>query len=301
MNEQLRQFAETGYVVLEGALSREEVAAVNGGIDADVAANPREWEPGPRPGFVTVGSAAPELMHRTDALDGLMHHPSVMPLVREILGEGVRFSNLSFMRREPCAADAPEDIDGGDRLALSRNWHREYDGIVEGAERNRFYAPAIQVIYYMDKVDEESHCTSIIPESAAAKRQLPKSREGSNSWGENALRIADRETGYVDPERTTWIDSFGREFPRRIGRVDIHAPAGSAILFNMASYHCGTVRKTERPRRSTHVFYRQPEPLKSRHALGPDMASVTAFQAALPKRAFDQANLLSPQATDHGG
>ena len=136
------------------------------------------------------------------------------------------------------------------------------------------------MIYYLDDVDAESHCTSIIPESADTKRQLPKIREGRHSWGEGALRIPDRETGYVDPENPTWLDAFGREFPRRIGRVDIHAPAGSAIVFNMASYHWGTVRKTERFRRTTHVFYRQPEPLSSRHALGGDWESVTAFQAA---------------------
>ena len=61
-------------------------------------------------------------MHRTEALDGLVHHPSVAPLVRRILGEGVQFSSLSFLRREACAADPPEDIDGGDPICLSRQW-----------------------------------------------------------------------------------------------------------------------------------------------------------------------------------
>ena len=284
LDEQLKHFAENGYVVVDGALSPQEVATVNDGIAADEAANPKQWEPGPRPGFVSVGCVAPELMHRTDALDGLVHQPSVIPLVRCILGEGAQFSNLSFMRREPCAADAPEDIDGGDPLCLSRNWHREYDGIVEGAEMNEFFAPGIQVIYYLDDVDSESHCTSIIPESAQTKRQLPKTRAGSDSWGCGVLRISDRETGYVDPENPTWMDAFGREFPRRTDRVDIHGKAGTAIVFNMASYHCGTIRKTERIRRTTHVFYRQPEPMNCRHGLGADLESVAAFQAAMPQR-----------------
>ena len=284
MDEQLRHFSENGFVVVEGALSPEEVAMVNDGIDADMEANPKEWEPGPRPGFVSIGCGTPELMHRTDKLDCLAHHPSVVPLVKGILGEGAQFCNLNFLRREPCLADAPEDIDGGDPLALSRNWHREYGGIVEGADQNEFFTPGIQVIYYLDDVDEESHCTSIIPESAETKRQLPKTREDQHSWGKNVLRISNGETGYVDPEKPTWLDAFGREFPRRIDRVDIHAPAGSAIVFNHASYHCGTVRKTERFRRTTHVFYRQPEPLNSQHALGTNIESVAAFQEAMPKR-----------------
>ena len=41
MDEKLRCFAENGYVVVHGALSPEEVAAINDGIDADVAAHPR--------------------------------------------------------------------------------------------------------------------------------------------------------------------------------------------------------------------------------------------------------------------
>ncbi len=285
MDEQLKQFAESGFVVVEGALTPEEIRTVNDGIDADTTANPKAWEPGPRPGFVTVGCEAPELMHRTEALDYFVRRPSLDPLVKRILGEDAQLSALSFMRREPCDADAPEDLDGGDPLALSRNWHREYFGIVEGADRNEYYAPAIQIIYYLDDVDDQSHCTTIIPESAETKRQLPKTREGDGTWGENALRIDDGETGgFVDPEKPTWMDSFGREFPRRIGRVDINGPAGTAIVFNTASYHCGTVRKTDRFRRTTHAVYRQPEPRSSRHALGGDFESVEVFHSALPER-----------------
>ncbi|MDE2723443.1 MAG: hypothetical protein OXI59_08715, partial [Gemmatimonadota bacterium] len=165
-----------------------------------------------------------------------------------------------------------------------RQWHREYNGIVEGADKNAFFAPAIQVIYYLDDVDAGSHCTSLIPESAETKRQLPKTRDGKSGWGEGALRIADSETAYVDPDKPIWTDSFGRTNPRRIGRVDVHAPAGSAVMFNIASYHCGTVRQTQRIRRTAHLMYRQPDPIFSRHALGPEWESVAAFRAALPKR-----------------
>ena len=76
MDELLRFFADNGYVVVHNALMAQEVAAVNGGIDADRAAHPQHWEPGPRPGHVAVGCDAPELMHRTKALDGLAYHPS---------------------------------------------------------------------------------------------------------------------------------------------------------------------------------------------------------------------------------
>ena len=40
MDEMLRCFAENGYAVVEGALSPEEVTAINDGIDADVGRAP---------------------------------------------------------------------------------------------------------------------------------------------------------------------------------------------------------------------------------------------------------------------
>ena len=83
MNEQLRFFADNGYVVVGGALTAEEVAAVNAGIDADRAAHPRQWDPGHRPYHMTVGCNVPELMQRTEAVDGLAHHPAIAPLVKK--------------------------------------------------------------------------------------------------------------------------------------------------------------------------------------------------------------------------
>ena len=119
MEDQLKHFTENGFVIIERALSPNEVDRVNDGIAADEAANPKEWEPGPRPGFISVGCGAPELMHRTDALDGIPNHPSVVPLVKRILGEDAQFCNLNFLRREPCHADPPEDIDGDNEGILA--------------------------------------------------------------------------------------------------------------------------------------------------------------------------------------
>ena len=282
MDECLDRFKESGYVVVHGALSPEEVVRVNDGIDADTRTHPDEWVMEPRPGHDAVGRDAPVLLERTDALDEVIHHPSVIPLVKAILGEGCLCSGLSYLRREPCLVDPPEDVDGDDPLALSRIWHREDSGNVEGADWNDYFAPAIQIIHYLDDVDETTHCTSVIPESAAKKRSLPRTTEGR-------LRIDDHETSYVDPDKPRWMDSFGREHPRRIGGVDVHAGAGSAVVFNNASFHCGTIRKTDRIRRTVHVRYRQPEPVSSNHAMSTysrqEGHTVADFQAALPKRA----------------
>lgn len=278
MKDHLDHFRGNGYVVLHGVLSSEDIAWVNDGIDADRAAHPDAWKMGPRPGFNALSNGGIDLMNRTDAVDHIVHHPGVIPLVKAILGEGCQCSGLSYIQREPCLVDPPEDIDGGDPLALSRNWHREDSGSVVGADKNDYYAPSIQVIFCLDDVDEGNHCTSIIPESADTKRSLPKTTD-------DHPRIDDRDTGYLDPDKPTWKDSFGREFGRRVGRVDVHGKAGTALVFNNASWHTASIRKTERIRRAVHVRYRQPDPVTSSHGVNPPYKSVAEFQAALPKRA----------------
>ncbi|MDA0748468.1 MAG: phytanoyl-CoA dioxygenase family protein [bacterium] len=286
MDDRLKFFSNNGYIFLPNALTTQEVTAVNDGIDADRKAHPQHWEPSPlASGHLAAGCDAPELMHRTEALDGLAYHASVVPLVRQILGQGAQLSGLTYLQREPCDTPPPTDLDDNDPLCLTRVWHREDSGNVEGAEKNDFFTPALQAIYYLDDVDAESHCFSIIPESVETKRTLPRTTTGSTAWGaQDRLRIDDADTGYVDPERPTWIDAFGRELPRRIGRVDLHAKAGAAILFNNSNYHCGSIRQTQHKRRTLHVRYRQPEPVVSRHGLKQPWENVAQFTQALPSR-----------------
>ena len=98
------------------------------------------------------------------------------------------------------------------------------------------------------------------------------------------MRIADAGVGYVDPARPVWVDAYGRELSRLVGGVNIYGRAGTAVVFNNSSYHAGTVRQTQRPRRTVHVRYRQLEPVDSRHGLTESWESVAQFTAALPVR-----------------
>ena len=95
----------------------------------------------------------------------------VYPFAQRVLGAGARLSGLTYAPRAPnTKLDPPADHNEGDALCLQRHWHREDSGNVEGAARNEFFAPALQVFFYLDDVDEQSHCTSVIPESADTKR-----------------------------------------------------------------------------------------------------------------------------------
>jgi hypothetical protein len=85
--EQRRFFAGQGYLVVPGALSREELAAVRREADAAEA----RWRADPG----LPGVRRPDLeqvlgiMEHGPALFDLLEHPRIFPRVRELLGADV--------------------------------------------------------------------------------------------------------------------------------------------------------------------------------------------------------------------
>ena len=154
MEAKLAFFKAHGYYIEHGALSKEEVATVNAAI-------------------AVVGGSSADAFHKTTDLDLLAYHPNIYPLARHILGDGARLSSFNYGNAAPNDTPPPADPYGdgpGEDTVLNRAWHREDSGNVEGAAENEYYAPALQVFFYLDDVDELGHCTSVIPESAATKR-----------------------------------------------------------------------------------------------------------------------------------
>ena len=160
METQLDFFRENGYCVAHGALSPDEIDHILEGIAADTDANPDLWQISEARrngvGAPSVGADAPELLRRTDALDGCAYHPSITPLVRRLVGPGALLSGFTYIDRHPCSIPPPADLNEGDARCLTRQWHREDSGNISGAAQNEFFAPAVQVIYYLDAVDEEN-------------------------------------------------------------------------------------------------------------------------------------------------
>jgi ectoine hydroxylase-related dioxygenase (phytanoyl-CoA dioxygenase family) len=91
----------------------------------------------------------------------------------------------------------------------------------------------LSLIYYLTDVDETTHCFSIVPESVNAKRSEPEERDGTTA-------------------------------------VDLHGPAGTAILFNAASVHDARKRVTSSERRTIHIYYGHRDlPALSNHTIFP--------------------------------
>jgi hypothetical protein len=110
----------------------------------------------------------------------------------------------------PADPYAPDDAE-----VLNRAWHREDSGNIEGAAANEYFAPAVQVIFYLDDVDEGGYCTSILPESAATKRGRPTTRaplERDGRHHDGLLRIYDfgpyKCGGFVGGHYHTPVGSF---------------------------------------------------------------------------------------------
>jgi hypothetical protein len=78
----------------------------------------------------------------------------------------------------------------------------------------------IQLMLYLTDVDETTHCFSLSPES-------------------------------VDEPI---LEEAGKQLERG-GCFDVHGPAGTVCLFNVAVLHRATVRKTDKERISIQVYY----------------------------------------------
>lgn len=98
---------------------------------------------------------------------------------------------------------------------LQRSWHRDRPHDPNHPLR----MPYFQMMLYLSDVDESSHCFSLSPEAI--------------------------DDPVVDTEAQL----------HRNGIADLHGPAGTAILFNIAVLHTATVRPTERERKTVQVYY----------------------------------------------
>lgn len=133
------------------------------------------------------------------------------------------------MIRHPRALPAIAELMGGDvcfseisirHMAAhggdpTRNWHRDRPHWPQHPYRMDY----VQLIVYLTDVDESTHCFSISPESVGDEILDAKAQVARN------------------------------------GIVDLHGPAGSAALFNVAVLHTATVRSTIAERKSVQIYY----------------------------------------------
>jgi ectoine hydroxylase-related dioxygenase (phytanoyl-CoA dioxygenase family) len=136
-------FEERGFVVLPGALDKEQVAHLNRAIDLDIGTHGQEWAHFGESFIQTV-----VLLPRTSEFDFAIENPKVLALLSRLMGQDISFEELSIIIRNPTEEQSDH-----------KSWHRD---IVRDYER-RFEINAISVVYYVTDVTETDHCFSIIP------------------------------------------------------------------------------------------------------------------------------------------
>jgi ectoine hydroxylase-related dioxygenase (phytanoyl-CoA dioxygenase family) len=99
-----------------------------------------------------------------------------------------------------------------------QGWHRDRPHWLEHPLRMDY----IQLMVYLTDVDATTHCFSISPESVGEPTR------------DNDAQLAAR------------------------GSVDLHGPAGTCVLFNVAALHTATVRVTQAERKSVQIYYGHP-------------------------------------------
>ena len=91
----LDEFNEVGLVIIHDALSHDELATLNAGLDADIAARPTAW-PQRSPGTIQSTEVLTPLPGETGSVfDPLIRHDSSLPLLRTAYQDDMAFSEVS--------------------------------------------------------------------------------------------------------------------------------------------------------------------------------------------------------------
>lgn len=202
LDAQVDFFKANSYVILPDLFSPDEVAELNDVIDRDRKINPFMWY------CTTSRDYNCNLLLTQPIFEKAIRHPRVLPVVEQIMGGPFCFEELAVRHKSPDIKETPTD------------WHRDRGYWHE----HPLHLDYPQVIYYLNDVDETTHCFTISPEPA---------------------------DGEIINDKSAHIE--------RGGILHFYGKAGSAILFNAATVHGVTGRKTDQVRRTIQVYYGHPQ------------------------------------------
>lgn len=202
MKEQLEFFKENGYLVVPDALSPEEVRSINAAIDRDLGENSVMWIDRGQTGRTQNAHA----LLACPEMDVTMRPPTLLPLMRAIMGKDLCAEEHSVMLRAP-------NPDGDTEC----RWHRDASDD-SGGDDPPYYTRYLSIVYYLTDVDDTTHTFSVLPGTAQSAERLP-------------------------------LEAYDLSAAQHLV-----GSAGTAILFNAATFHAGNVRRTTSERRTIHIY-----------------------------------------------
>ena len=146
----LQFFKENNYVVIEDALSEEEVNTLNAFVDRRKREDPEGWGVKEQ----EIYGHGHILMEHPE-MDRHVRPPRSYPIVEAILGKGVRFAQFDFRIAPPGAA--------GD---CAMHFHRDRAlAPLNRRTENPYHSGYLCAIYYLWDVHDCCPCFSVIPNS----------------------------------------------------------------------------------------------------------------------------------------
>ena len=213
-----------GYLLLKQALSREEVAACNAGIDAILPIEQQEWV-----GYVHAhtfgdneGTNLQQIYEGGEAFEALIDHPSWIEKVKHFVGgegtfdwnHGPLFIDENFANiRGPGQAIG---LHSGGHLGMKRTQFRYHNG--------RFQCGQINILMALTDIGLGDGATMVIPGSHKANFEHPDFEKHRMRGGESSVDDVE-------------------------GAIEVHMKAGDVLLFVDCISHGSAKRVNQGDRR----------------------------------------------------
>lgn len=210
--EQLDQFDNEGYLVVRNALDGETIERLIAAGDRLIASDDqimRQSRHGGRyDGFRNC-------VVKDDAFIGLIDHPTILPLVIQLLGADLHLMTSHLIYKQP-------DPPGTPVTHRDPGWHRDYFSATN--DLGHYAIPRIELkcAYYLtDLTEPNSGVTMMVPGSNKLKSPIA------------------RPEGQADPA----------------GAVEPSIRPGDCIIFENRTYHAGAANLVDRTRKAVMIGY----------------------------------------------
>ncbi|MEM7030150.1 MAG: phytanoyl-CoA dioxygenase family protein [Chloroflexota bacterium] len=210
--EQLQQFDNEGYLIVRNALDSETISQlIEAGdrlIASDYQLNRQSRADGRYDGFRNSVTLADEFIP-------LMTHPTILPLVVQLLGCNLQLMTSHLIYKKPDPAGTPE-------THRDPGWHRDYAQAMH--DLGDYSIPRIELkcaYYFTDLSEPNSGATMFVPGSNQLKKRI------------------DFPKGNRDPE----------------GAIEPSLNPGDCVLFENRTWHAGAAHLVDWTRKCIMVGY----------------------------------------------
>jgi ectoine hydroxylase-related dioxygenase (phytanoyl-CoA dioxygenase family) len=248
-DKQKRELDEQGFVIVENVLTAQDCERMREAFERIHAA---EQDKGGHEVHVEPGARRiSNIFNKTEAFDKCLWIPEILAASAYALGEiKVHGANV----RDPVKGYGHQDLHVDVPKKFDDDWW------------------VINSMIMFDDMTLDNGPTRVVP--------------GSHRWAPINIpyvNIGDWEPAPLSPEDEARIpQDLAAPYP---GEVLVEAPAGSAIICNSSTWHAGTLKKTDAPRRMLHLTYTRrdlPQQLLQLDYLTPELyARMTPVQRYL--------------------